>query len=100
MPVGAEAIFDYLSSRVVKGIGPATAALIVSEFGDSSLEVLRDHPEKLAHLRGLSEKKAQEISAAFRRQTGLRTLMEFLGGAGLAPILAIRLWRYYGENAL
>jgi exodeoxyribonuclease V alpha subunit len=100
MPTGSEAIFDYLASRVVRGIGPATAALIVSEFGDSSLEVLRDHPEKLAQLRGLSEKKAREISEAFRRQTGLRTLMEFLGGAGLAPIMAIRLWRYYGENAL
>ena len=100
IPVGAEAIFDYLASRVIKGIGPATAALIVSKFGDSSLEVLRDHPEKLAQLRGLSDKKAKEISESFRHQTGLRTLMEFLGGAGLAPILAIRLWRYYGENAL
>lgn len=100
MPVGADAIYDYLSSRVIKGIGPATAALIVSKFGDESLSVLRDHPEKLATLRGISAKKAEEMSETFRRQTGMRTLMEFLGSAGLAPILALRLYRYYGDDAL
>ncbi len=100
MPSGASAIFDYLSSRVIKGIGPATAALIVGRFGDDSLNVLRDHPEKLATLRGISRTKAEEMSAAFRRQTGMRSLMEFLGGAGLPPILALRLYRFYGDEAL
>ena len=100
MPTGASAIFDYLSSRVIKGIGPATATLIVGTFGDDSLNVLRDHPEKLATLRGVSMKKAQEMSEAFRRQTGMRTLMEYLGAAGLAPALALRLYRCYGEHAL
>ncbi len=100
MPSGAAAIFDYLSSRVIKGIGPATAALIVGKFGDDSLNVLRDHPEKLAELRGISRQKAEEMSAAFRHQTGMRSLMEFLGGAGLPPILALRLYRCYGDDAL
>lgn len=100
MPVGADAIFDYLSSRVIRGIGPATAAMIVAKFGDDSLNVLRDHPEKLATLRGISMKKAEEMSDAFRHQTGMRMLMEFLGTAGLAPILALRLYRHYGEDAL
>lgn len=100
MPSGAAAIYDYLSSRVIKGIGPATAAMIVGKFGDDSLNVLRDHPEKLATLRGVSQKKAEEISAAFRHQTGMRTLMEFLASAGLAPILALRLYRRYGDDAL
>ncbi len=100
MPSGADAIFDYLSSRVIRGIGPATAALIVSRFGDNSLNVLRDHPEKLATLRGISQKKAEEISAAFRRQTGMRMLMEFLGSAGLPPVLALRLYRWYGDEAM
>lgn len=100
MPSGADAIYDYLSSRVIKGIGPATAAMIVAKFGDNSLNILRDHPEKLAALRGMSARKAEEISAAFRRQTGMRFLMEFLGSAGLPPVLALRLYRYYGEEAL
>ncbi len=100
MPSGTEAIFDYLSSGVIKGIGPATAALIVSRFGDDSLKILRDHPEKLSELRGISAKKAEELSASFRRQTGMRTLMEFLGSAGIGPIYALRLYRYYGDEAL
>ncbi len=100
MPTGAAAIFDYLSSRVIKGIGPATAALIVGQFGDDALDVLRDHPEKLATLRGVSMQKAQEMSAAFRHQTGMRSLMEFLASAGIAPLMALRLYRFYGDDAL
>lgn len=100
MPSGADEIFAYLSSRVIKGIGPATAAMIVAKFGAESLNVLRDHPEKLATLRGMSAKKAEEISAAFRRQTGMRSLMEYLGAAGIAPVMALRLYRCYGDEAL
>ena len=100
MPTGAAAIFDYLSSRTIKGIGPATAALIVGKFGDASLEVLHDHPEKLAELRGINREKAEQMSAAFRHQTGMRSLMEYLGAAGIAPLLALRLYRCYGDEAL
>lgn len=100
MPTGAAAIFDYLSSRTVKGIGPATAAAIVAQFGDDSLNVIRDHPEKLAAMKGIGRKKAEEISAAFRQQTGMRLLMEFLASAELPPILALRLYRYYGDEAM
>ena len=100
MPTGSEAIYDYLASRVIKGIGPATAALIVSAFGDDSLNVLRDHPEKLAELRGISRSKAEEMSEAFRRQTNMRTLMEYLSSANIGPIYALRLYRCYGEDAL
>ncbi len=100
MPVGAEAIYDYLASRVIRGVGPATAAMIVSRFGDDSLNVIREKPELLAELKGMSMKKAREISETFKRMTGMRSLMEFLAGAGLPPILAIRAYRYYGDNAL
>lgn len=100
MPSGAAAIYDYLSSGVIKGIGPATAALIVGKFGDDAFAVLRDHPEKLAALRGISRNKAEELSAAFRRQTGMRALMEYLAGAGIAPIFALRLYSAYGDEAL
>ena len=100
MPTGSEAIYDYLASRVIKGIGPATAALIVSAFGDDSLNVLRDHPEKLASLRGISISKAKEISENFRRQTNMRTLMEYLSAANIGPIFALRLYKCFGEEAL
>ncbi len=99
MPVGAQAIYEYLSSRIVKGVGPATASVIVSEFGDKALEVMENSPERLAGLRGISMKKAQEMSQALKRQTGLRRLMEFLGSHELAPRYAMRLYKFYGDHA-
>ena len=100
MPTGADGIFSYLSSRVIKGIGPATAAMIVAKFGDDALNILRDHPEKIATLKGVSLKKAQEMSAAFRQQTGMRSLMEFLAAAEISPVFALRLFRCYGSLLL
>ena len=100
IPSGKEAIYDYLASRAVKGIGPATAAILVENFGDDTLEVLEHHPEKLAALRGISTKKAAEISENYRRQMGLRRLMEFLNHHALRPQLAMRLYQFYGDAAL
>ncbi|MGI6013676.1 MAG: ATP-dependent RecD-like DNA helicase [Oscillospiraceae bacterium] len=100
IPSGKEAIYTYLASRVVKGVGPATAAILVEAFGDDTLEVLEHHPEKLAQLRGISTKKAMEISEQYRRQMGLRRLMEFLNHYELRPQLAMRLYQFYGDAAL
>ncbi len=100
LPVRAEAIYEFLASRPVKGIGPATASLLVTRFGDRTLEVLSEHPEELASVRGISRKKAREFSEEFRRQAGLRLLMEFLSNHGLRPEYAMRLYRLYGDGAL
>ena len=100
LPRTAEAIYAYLAGRAVKGIGPATATLIVDRFGEQTLDVLENQPERLAEIRGISQEKAQRISADFRRQAGLRRLMEFLCGHGLRPLLAVRLYRFYGEGAM
>lgn len=99
LPSGAEAIYEYLASRVIKGIGPATASLIVSAFGEKTLDVMEREPEKLAGLKGISMKKALEISEALRSQLGLRRLMEFLIAHGIKPQYAVRLYRVYGERA-
>jgi len=100
LPVGARAIYEYLASRAVKGIGPATASLLVTRFGDRTLEVLADCPDRLSEIRGISQKKAREISECFRRQAGLRQLMEFLCGNGLRPEYAMRLYKCYGDGAM
>ncbi len=100
LPRTTEAIYAYLAGRAVKGIGPATATLIVDRFGEQTLDVLENQPEKLTEIRGISQEKAQRISADFRRQAGLRRLMEFLCGHGLRPLLAVRLYRFYGEGAM
>ncbi|MBR4579076.1 MAG: AAA family ATPase [Oscillospiraceae bacterium] len=100
LPVGESHIFEYLASGAVKGIGPATAAMLVSKFGPRTLEVLQDDPEKLALIRGISARKAREISETFRRQSGMRLLMEFMAANGLKPEYAMRLYKLYGDSAM
>lgn len=100
LPSSASAIYDYLAGGAVRGIGPATAAMIVGRFGDSTLDILERSPEKLAQIKGISLQKAMQMSEIFRRQTGMRRLMEFMCSYGLRPILAIRMYRYYAESAI
>lgn len=100
LPTGAAAIYEYLAGGTVKGIGPATAALIVDRFGDKTLDVLESSPEKLASIKGISLEKANRMSKDFRRQTGVRRIMEFVCSFGLRPILAMRMYKYYGDGAL
>ena len=100
LPSTASAIYDYLAGGSVKGIGPATALLIVNRFGDKALDVLENSPQLLAQIKGISIAKAAQISKTFREQTGLRRLMEFICSYGLRPILAMRLYKYYGDRAL
>ena len=100
LPTSAAAIYQYLAGGSVKGVGPATASLIVERFGDKSLDVILNEPAKLASVRGISAAKAQSISAGFRRQAGLRMLMEFICSFGLRPVLAMRMYKAYGDDAL
>ena len=99
MPETKAEIFSFLSSRAVKGIGAKTAEKIVSRFGASSLDVLENEPERLTEIPGITEKKAREMSESFRRQSGIRRLIEFLTAHRLPPELAVRLYRVYGELA-
>ena len=100
MPVGSDAIYAYLASGVIKSVGPAKARDIVEKFGDSTLEVLENDPEKLSAIRGITSKGARLISAAFRRQVGLRRLIDYLSDFSIKPLVAVRLYKCYGEEAL
>ena len=75
LPTGKKAILRYLSSRVIKGIGPATAARIVAKYGEDSFDVIEHHPEWLTEISGISKRKAAEIHQSFTEQTGIRALM-------------------------
>ncbi|KAF5071725.1 ATP-dependent RecD-like DNA helicase [anaerobic digester metagenome] len=100
LPEDVDEIFNYLSSGVCKGVGPATARAIVDRFGERTLDVLEQEPERLTTLRGITAKKAQQIGESFRQQMGLRRLMAFLAQYELAPNLAILLRKMYGDAAL
>ena len=100
LPTSANAIYAFLAGGSVKGVGPATASLLVDRFGDKTLDTILNHPDRLASVKGISLSRAQQISAGFRQQAGLRMLMEFVCSFGLRPVLAMRMYKYYGDKAL
>ena len=100
LPQEEEDIVSYLSSGILKGIGPATAQRLVERFGADTLRVLEEEPERLRTIKGITAKKAMELSEAFRALTGLRQVMEFLARYDLPVYLAMAVQRTYGDNAL
>ena len=100
MPQTAVEIVTYLSSRIIKGIGPIMANRIVNRFGDQTLLIMEREPERLAEIAGISDKKAQQIGEEFRLQVGMRHLMEFFALHHLPADLAVRTYKLYGETAI
>ena len=100
IPVGEKAIFEYLASGAIKGVGAATARRLVEEFGSDTFNVLEEHPEQLTKIKGITRKRALQIGEAFRLQMGMRRLLDFLGEHGLPLQLGMPLYRRYGDLAL
>jgi len=100
LPQGLKEVYHYLSSGSVKGVGKATARLLIEEFGEEALTVIEEHPEQLTRIRGITPKRAQRIGDTFRQQMGMRRLTEFLTEHKLPLELAMPLRRAYGDVAL
>ena len=100
LPSGASAILRYLSSGAVKGIGPSTATRIVEAFGDRTLEIIENQPQRLAEIRGISKAKAAQISEDFRSHFGLRETMAFLGQYRIQPHQALEVWKRFGAGCV
>ncbi|MEE8825815.1 MAG: ATP-dependent RecD-like DNA helicase [Eubacteriales bacterium] len=98
VPETAEAIERYLGSGAIKGIGQALAARIVKKFGDDTLRIIENEPERLAEVRGISERGAREIGARAASQAGMRKAMIFLGNYGISLSLGVRIYKTYGEE--
>ncbi|MCI1964672.1 MAG: ATP-dependent RecD-like DNA helicase [Oscillospiraceae bacterium] len=99
-PAGEAAILKYLSSGAVKGVGPSTAKKIVKLFGEHSLNVMENEPERLCEVRGITKPKAEKISRELKRLGGIREMMVQLGGYGISPAEAVRVWKYYGAQSI
>ena len=100
MPQSAQDILAYLSSRVIKGIGPKTAARIVECFGEETLSIMERNPGRLAEVPGISREKAKAIGEEFRLQVGMRQLMEFFALHRLPAELAVRTYKLYGDSTI
>ena len=100
LPTEEDEILSYLSSGAIRGVGPATAARMVQCFGARTLDVIADEPEQLTRLKGVTSKRAMEISQIFRAHMEMRRLMEFLSRFELPVVLAMILEKRYGGTAL
>ncbi len=98
MPTTLLGIERYLGSGLIRGIGPATAVLIVRQFGEETLEILSEHPERLMEIPGIGEKRMAMISESFREHQGARRAMIFLQSYGVPAALAVKIGKYYGDR--
>jgi exodeoxyribonuclease V alpha subunit len=99
MPQSVKEIYQFLSSGIVKGVGPATARSITDHFGEDSLRILEEEPGRLTEIKGITDKRAKEICSSYVRQTSLRRLMEFFVVNDIKLQYAMRLYKLYGEDA-
>ena len=100
MPQTTMEILNYLSSRVIKGIGPKMAARIVEHFGDQTLAVMEREPGRLQEVPGISRERAKAIGEEFRLQVGMRQIMEFFALHHLSAELAVRTYKRYGDSTM
>ncbi len=98
-PKASSAILAYLSSGAVKGIGPVTAKRIVDLYGENTISVIEEHPEWLTDIKGVTQKKAQEIAQSFKNQFGMREVMMYFEGL-LSPKLALKVYKRWGSVAI
>ena len=99
LPSGAAAIMRYLSSGVIKGIGPATAKRIVKSFGDSTFDVMENEPERIAQIKGISIARAKEFQKEISARKSLRELCLRLAQYGLSADDAVSAFNALGETA-
>lgn len=99
LPKTSIAIKKYLSSGVIKGIGPVLARKIVKKFGEKTLEIFENDPDQLLEVEGISPKSLEKIMESYKQVFGVRSLMVFLGKYEIPPTFGVRAWKKWGGNA-
>ena len=97
-PQDAFAIERYLGSGAIRGIGAALAARIVRKFGDDTLRIIEEEPERLAEVKGISERKAREIAEQVEEKADMRKAMMFLQKYGISQTLGVKIYQQYKQD--
>lgn len=97
-PEDQEAIERYLGSGAIKGIGLAMAARIVRRFREDTFRIIEEEPERLAEVKGISERKAMEIASQVNEKRDLRQAMIFLQQFGITMNLTVKIYNKYGQE--
>ena len=91
-------IEKYLGSGAIKGIGAALAGKIVKKFKEDTFRVIEEEPERLVEIKGISERKAREISVQIEEKKDMRQAMLYLQKYGISTTLAAKIYQHYGQN--
>ncbi len=97
-PEDDEALIRYLGSGAIKGIGPRLAGRIVDRFKADTFRIIEEEPEKLAQIKGISQRKARDIAVQVMEKQELRRAMLFLSKYGLSSALSTKVYKKYGEG--
>jgi exodeoxyribonuclease V alpha subunit len=100
LPASANAVRRYLASSLVKGIGPVLAGRLVDCFGDETLRVIDEQPERLAEAPGVGPRRVESIKRAWEEQQEIRGVMLFLQGHGVSAAYSTRIYKTYGQDAV
>ncbi len=98
MPEDTLAMERYLGSGAIKGIGAALASRIVRRFGEDTLRIVEEEPERLAEIKGISESKARSIGTQIAEKTDMRRAMIFLQKYGITLNLGAKIYQKYGQS--
>ncbi|NIM07190.1 MAG: ATP-dependent RecD-like DNA helicase, partial [Armatimonadetes bacterium] len=99
-PTGPEGLVLYLSSGILKGVGPVIAKRMVEAFGEEVLRILDEEPERLTEVSGISPAKLEKIRQGWAEQKGVQHIMLFLQGHGISAAYSHRIYRHYGDSAM
>jgi len=97
-PEDLVSIERYLGSGAIKGVGTALAGRIVKKFKEDTFRIIEEEPERLAEVKGISERMAREISIQVEEKRDMRQAMIFLQKYGIATTLAAKIYQHYGQN--
>lgn len=100
IPSSSAAILKYLSSGAVKGIGPTTARRLVEAFGDETLNIMEQNPERLSSIKGITKEKALLFSRELQKVFGIRELMVEMQRYGISPQDSVKIWHLWGNRAI
>jgi len=99
-PATLEGITRYLSSGMIKGIGPHFAKKLIEAFGEEVFDVIDDSPQRLSLVEGIGAKRTEQIIAAWAEQKSVRRIMVFLHEHGVSTTRAVRIYKAYGDLAI
>ena len=99
-PTSIDGIERYLSSGMIRGIGPACAQKMVRAFGEKVFDIIEAEPDRLREVDGIGRVRAQRITAAWAEQKNVREIMVFLHSHGVGTARAVRIYKTYGSDAI